>query len=428
MAKISPLLIALLVVASVGVLPGTAVADDDWPERCDSDDVTVVDATGEYDVTIDTPDDRDVFKVELDIGEYIHISTLVPDVKHDLRLGYVRSEGDASLQDGKNVIVRDRTLQLYNFERGEKASWKLWAESEGSNTYCFRFREAATDAEVPYKYSLNLSLNNPEPPKVGSQRIKELESELEEKKQRINEFESQLEQKDQRISDLKSQLEQKNQTISQLKQQSGDVNINIEVEPAGSQQNFIKGGKARISVNSENADWDKFSVEYKGDSYSVGDSGTTTIPLSGTGDQQLRFHYGEMSKSTSISVKSQATVQQTTSGQGGNGNQQSSTETTKKTDSNQQQSSNQTTEGTGSNQESRTGTTERTDGNQQSSNQTTQDTDGDGVPDSEDYAPRDPDVQDKDDLQTTNADGPGFGVVAGTVALLGGALLLGRYR
>jgi len=50
------------------------------------------------------------------------------------------------------------------------------------------------------------------------------------------------------------------------------------------------------------------------------------------------------------------------------------------------------------------------------------DSDGDGVPDSEDYAPRDPSVQDESDLQQDSSDGfgPGFGP-ASTVAALGWA-------
>jgi len=56
-----------------------------------------------------------------------------------------------------------------------------------------------------------------------------------------------------------------------------------------------------------------------------------------------------------------------------------------------------------------------------------QDSDGDGVIDSEDYAPEDPDVQEKSDLQTSGG-GPGFGfgvasaaaILTGLVARLGG--------
>jgi PGF-CTERM protein len=49
-----------------------------------------------------------------------------------------------------------------------------------------------------------------------------------------------------------------------------------------------------------------------------------------------------------------------------------------------------------------------------------QDSDGDGVIDSEDYAPNDPDVQEKSDLEdtTTSGSGPGFGLGLTVTALL----------
>lgn len=53
-----------------------------------------------------------------------------------------------------------------------------------------------------------------------------------------------------------------------------------------------------------------------------------------------------------------------------------------------------------------------------------QDSDGDGVIDSEDYAPNDPDVQEKSDLRsTTDGSGPGFGaLVTGVAAVTAGAV------
>jgi hypothetical protein len=61
---------------------------------------------------------------------------------------------------------------------------------------------------------------------------------------------------------------------------------------------------------------------------------------------------------------------------------------------------------------------------------TPQDSDDDGVPDSEDYAPRDPDVQEESDLDdeepTASGGMPGFGPVAVALALLTGGLLARR--
>jgi PGF-CTERM protein len=59
------------------------------------------------------------------------------------------------------------------------------------------------------------------------------------------------------------------------------------------------------------------------------------------------------------------------------------------------------------------------------------DSDGDGVPDSEDYAPRDPRVQSVEDVrvvtETATGSGPGFGPVSALVGLCV-ALLVARYR
>ncbi|WP_436925318.1 PGF-CTERM sorting domain-containing protein [Halosimplex amylolyticum] len=58
-----------------------------------------------------------------------------------------------------------------------------------------------------------------------------------------------------------------------------------------------------------------------------------------------------------------------------------------------------------------------------------QDSDGDGVIDAEDYAPRDPEVQEKSDIQATaTGSGPGFGAGITLVALLGAALVSLRRR
>ncbi|PSP32965.1 chitin deacetylase, partial [Halobacteriales archaeon QH_10_67_22] len=54
-----------------------------------------------------------------------------------------------------------------------------------------------------------------------------------------------------------------------------------------------------------------------------------------------------------------------------------------------------------------------------STDQQLADSDGDGTIDSADYAPRDPDVQERSDLEsTTDGSGPGFGVGTAFVAVL----------
>lgn len=72
------------------------------------------------------------------------------------------------------------------------------------------------------------------------------------------------------------------------------------------------------------------------------------------------------------------------------------------------------------------------DNSQSSTENDVKDTDGDGVIDSEDYAPRDPDIQRKEDLEQndqnsgTSSQIPGFGLAVGSVAISGAAAYLSR--
>jgi PGF-CTERM protein len=63
----------------------------------------------------------------------------------------------------------------------------------------------------------------------------------------------------------------------------------------------------------------------------------------------------------------------------------------------------------------------------ESTEQSVQDSDGDGVIDSEDYAPQDPEVQDKSDIQDSSGGiVPGFGVGVAVIALLVGTIVFTR--
>lgn len=74
-----------------------------------------------------------------------------------------------------------------------------------------------------------------------------------------------------------------------------------------------------------------------------------------------------------------------------------------------------------------TSTQQTSSGQTATSQETPQDSDGDGVPDSEDYAPNDPEVQEKSDLQGSSSTSfPGFGVVVTIVAIVGLLLVVVR--
>ena len=372
-------LIALLVVASVGIMPQVAGANDDkWPDACETPLIQQGTINGE----ISTASDTDSFRMKLQRGQYLSIQTDIDSSKSQEPVFYLPMRNQPSPQFGSNLGVRGliggSKTNRGIFLDGEKNthSFELWAKTDGygeGNGICMYVGDDSW--ETPYNWELTIERSDPD---VTLFEVRELEDRIVELQNELDEAEGNSE----RISELESQLEEKNQTISQLRQESGDVAINVEVVPAGDQQNFITGGEARITANSENAEWNQFSIEYKGDTYSVDSSGTATVPLSGTGEQQMTFRYGDTTQRVSFNVKSQSDGQDDTSG-----------ENTAATDS-----------------------------------------DGDGIPDSQDYAPRDPDVQVESDVQNQEDDdssgalGPGFGVVAALIALLAVAFLLGRYQ
>jgi PGF-CTERM protein len=77
-------------------------------------------------------------------------------------------------------------------------------------------------------------------------------------------------------------------------------------------------------------------------------------------------------------------------------------------------------ETSGQGQQTEADTTENTDNG-------VQDTDGDGVIDSEDYAPRDPEVQEKSDLQNTSGGStPGFGISTVILAIVAATVVVTR--
>lgn len=282
MGRTQPLLIVVLVVASVGMMPGIAEADDDWPDGCDK--APIVNPNGEQKVSIDTPKDQDYMKMQLTKGDYLHISTIVPDRQR--RLVFVigtLDNPDFSLQDLKNATIREAVSYRtpVKFDSEEVASFKFWGEREGTNTYCFRFEDDLGDeADIPYQFTVNFSLSSPEPPKVNNQRVEELESQLEQKNQRIEELES--------------------QSI-----ENGDITIEVTVTPANNQENFLEGGEAVVRAESESADISEMVVEYGSGTYQLDSSGEVAIPLADTGTQEMTLIYGDITKQVSIEVQPQ---------------------------------------------------------------------------------------------------------------------------
>lgn len=298
MGRMQPLLIMLLVVVSVGIAPGVVIADDDWPDNCG--DAPIVDTTGEYSVSIDTPSDMDYIRVRLTKGDYIHFSLIVPDSQKYLHVrlrGVGNSPGVSSLTAANNVDLAGGGVAK-NFVSGVEASWKGWAEQDGSNVYCISVNDGS-EAEIPYQFTLKMRLNSPDPEsfKSGSS-----QSELEQMNQRISQLESLIEQKNQRISELESQVSQLERSSSGG---SSHVTIQVTVMPANGRQEFVEGGEALIQAKSENTDVSEMYADYGSGTYQLDSSGEVAIPLVQAGTQDITLAYKNTTKRVSIEVKPQ---------------------------------------------------------------------------------------------------------------------------
>jgi len=292
----------------------------------------------------------------------------------------------------------------------------MWAEGDRTQSYCVNMEDVSDDAEIPYTVNLNSELNNPEPAtlEVGElrdqieqkdQTISDLQSEIDSKEQTINDLQSEIDSKEQTINDLQSEIDSKEQTINDLQSEidnkeqtindletelesaTEDVSISVSVEPADARQSFVEGGSAIVEASSDDADFEKLSLESNGQTFEFDSSGETRVPLESAGTQEMTLEYADTSESFSLNV---------------------------------QESNSGTTETSPGETDSPTTETDESDSD-------VQDSDGDGVIDSEDYAPNDPEVQEKSDLVSNETDesdstgsgfGPGFGPVVALVGIL----------
>ncbi len=276
------ILITLMVVTSIGFAAQPATASDDkWPEMCRYAEIQS--PSGEYVGSIDSPEDQDLVKFRLDKGEFLTISLALP-----------KEEGDMH-------IVGRGADNTYRYESGESSgsiepsegpsttSFKLYAEQDG--THCIEIQDLGETAELPYQWKLKIKKNDQKPATFegtgSSENISKLKSKLERKNKQIKQLQS-------TIKDLKA---------STNNSSTGDVTIQVTVNPANNQQNFVRGGKAVVQVKSENADVSKVAVKYGDGTYQLGSSGQVEIPLVDTGTQKMALVYGDTLKQLSIQVQ-----------------------------------------------------------------------------------------------------------------------------
>lgn len=325
------LVVAVLVVISLGTMPGTAVADD-FPQFCD--DAPII-SGGQISGQLEELADQDAFAIRLQQGQYVSLSVDMPSEKAQApKIFTANTREGENINNDNHVVargVRDMSIMTghaYGFTElhGESPRAELWAKTDrfSESKLCLIVHDK--DWKTPYEWEITIERSDPDVTlfevRELEDKVVELQNQLEENEgngERISELESQLEQKNQRIDELESRVEE-------LELQSSDgggsgVSIDVTVTPANGQQNFVEGGEAIVQAESENADVSGIAVEYGAGTYQLDSSGQVAIPLADTGEQQMTVIYGDTTEEVSINVHSQQNQQQdgTTSGNSGPG-------------------------------------------------------------------------------------------------------------
>lgn len=290
----------LVVVISVtlvllSVTPQPVAADDTWPDSCR--DAPVIEP-GTHSGTL-TPDDYDVFKVEgLSEGDFIHLTLRRPSGGPSMLIGKHRDQDSPftsqDVSDWFEQLAGEEPVTEYTAtfdaepvagfpmadhqidDNGGKMSVKLYRQS-GSGPVCVPL---TTITQEGTDWSINFTTNDNTPPTVPSQeRIAELESQVDELQQELERAESE-------------------NSSSQ-----GAVVINITVTPASDRQNFVTGGKAQVTVESDDVDPQDVVVEYGSATYDVPASGQVEIALADPGTHELDVVYEDIKQTKTFRVQ-----------------------------------------------------------------------------------------------------------------------------
>jgi len=298
MGRAQPLLIALLVVASVGIVPGVAVADDDWPDRCENASII---EPGSYSGQL-SPQDYDTFKVRISDGDYLSFRIGMSNPNARIQTLYHESQSEVSIPESSTGEDRVWVAEgLYTDDENDDGvvEFDLYAQETG--VFCFPLMDSE---DTVTNWSMSFSQGENEPPElVTGQEYKNISNSVAQKDQRISERESLLEQKNQTISELESRISELNSQSSNGS--GGDITIQVTVNPANGQQNFVEGGEAVVQAENENADVSEMSVEYGSNTYQLNSSGEVAIPLAQTGSQEMTLVYGDTTKQVSFEVQGQ---------------------------------------------------------------------------------------------------------------------------
>ena len=259
--------------------------EDKWPDRS-YNDAPIVDATGTHSGVLDVPDDVDYFRVKLQRGEFITVSTRVAPGHQDYR---VLISGSSltyrnHIEDDPDVTSSGRAITVGPSADGSGSSLEVLANED--TIVQFGVRDRNDDANYPYEWEVNLNKNSHEVQTLGSSDASQ---------ERIAELQTTIEEQQEQIEELRTQLDSRTQ--------GQQVTINVEVMPSAEQDAFVAGEKALVRASSENADITQVAVQYQSGTYRLDENGQMKVPLVDAGPHELRVQYGDTAEVVELTVQ-----------------------------------------------------------------------------------------------------------------------------
>lgn len=289
------LLMTIVIVAGAVAAVAQPVAADDMANKCDNAEVLEPGAHSGRLVN----QDYDAFILDIDDGDYINANLSInprraQQIDFYGALGDDHQYADFSLNDVPENDAEDWvTTSRVNTEDGDVA-FELAALESG--TTCVRMRlQGADDQATDWRLAFTTEDAMP-PPVADPERVEELQL-------RVEELEQQIESSD---------------------EAGEDISIDVTVQPGAENQAYVAGGEAVVQAEGQNVDWSEFRVGYQGESYSLDQSGTAAIPLTGAGEQQLRFSYADVTETAPITVQTNHNPDTTTDATTGEGTSETS--------------------------------------------------------------------------------------------------------
>jgi hypothetical protein len=209
-------LTALAMVAPATV--GGATPQDKWPSDCgEYDEEQFQNSTGVSTGVLDVPADEDAFWIQLDRGDYVTMSALVPEAHNEFRINVYIDQGNIALrnldtEDGVSYSTTSGYIDIQDQANGSDSSWQIWANE--NSTICIDVEEITEqDAEFPYEWQIRLQKNSPTIENSGHQVLSQKEAE--QQRQQLTSLEKQVDrlnetvaEQQERINELENRLNQ----------------------------------------------------------------------------------------------------------------------------------------------------------------------------------------------------------------------------